>query len=69
MKGEKFSGKGMNVIKEDYPDLYESIVNLNETVFTGKSLDYKTQKLIAIGIASSSQDSRSIKKQMKSGID
>ena len=69
MKGEKFSGKGMNVIKDDYPDLYESIVNLNETVFTGKSLDYKTQKLIAIGIASSNSDSRSIKKQMKSGIE
>ncbi len=68
MKGEKFSGKGMNSVKEDYTDLYDVIVDLNETVFTGKSLDYKTQKLIAIGIVASNCDNSAIRKQIKSGI-
>lgn len=69
MKEEKFFGKGMSFIKEDYPDLYESIVNLNESTYTGKSLDYKTQKLIAVGIQASKSDYRATRKQMISAIE
>jgi alkylhydroperoxidase/carboxymuconolactone decarboxylase family protein YurZ len=68
MKNEVFVGEGMKYVKEDCPDLYEAIVKLNDTVYSGKVLDYKTQKLIAIGIAASTGDEKSTKKQMKSGM-
>jgi alkylhydroperoxidase/carboxymuconolactone decarboxylase family protein YurZ len=68
MKNEVFVGEGMKYVKEDCPDLYEAIVKLNDTVYSGKVLDYKTQKLIAIGITASTGDEKSTKKQMKSGI-
>ncbi|UTB31545.1 MAG: carboxymuconolactone decarboxylase family protein [Methanobacterium sp. ERen5] len=58
----------MNPIKEDYPDLYDISVSLNDVCYTGKSLDYKTQKLVAIGIAAASSDNRAIKKQILSGM-
>jgi alkylhydroperoxidase/carboxymuconolactone decarboxylase family protein YurZ len=68
MKGEVFYGKGMHYIKEDNPDLYDVLVNLNEVVYSGKALDYKTQKLIAIGIEASKGDELATEKQMKSSI-
>jgi alkylhydroperoxidase/carboxymuconolactone decarboxylase family protein YurZ len=68
MKNEKFFGEGMKVVKEKYPDLYEAIVKLNEAAFTGKVLDYKTQKLIAIGIVASKCDEVATEKQMISGM-
>ena len=68
MKQEKFFGKGMSFIKEDYPELYESIVSLNESAYTGKSLDYKTQKLLAIGIQASKSDDRATRQQMVSAM-
>ncbi|AAB98736.1 TPA: carboxymuconolactone decarboxylase family protein [Methanocaldococcus jannaschii] len=68
MKNEVFFGEGMKVVKEKYPDLYDIIVKLNDTVFTGKTLDYKTQKLIAIGIVASRCDEVAIEKQMKSAM-
>ena len=68
MKGEIYYGKGINQLKDDYPDLYELVNNLNETVWTGKVLDYKTQKLIAIGITASRADPRATKKQIQSAI-
>ncbi|ADZ10355.1 Carboxymuconolactone decarboxylase [Methanobacterium lacus] len=68
MKDEVFFSKGMNPIKEDYPDLYDISVSLNDVCYTGKSLDYKTQKLVAIGIAAASSDNRAIKKQILSGM-
>jgi alkylhydroperoxidase/carboxymuconolactone decarboxylase family protein YurZ len=37
-------------------------------VYTGKALDYKTQKLIALGIAASSCDETATEKQMRSAI-
>ena len=49
MKQEVFSSEGMAHVKKDYPDLYNAIVGLNESAFSGKVLDYKTQKLIALG--------------------
>lgn len=68
MKDEVFFSKGMKPIKEDYPDLYDISVSLNDVCYTGKSLDYKTQKLIAIGIAAAASDDRAIKKQILSGM-
>ncbi|MBQ6813778.1 MAG: carboxymuconolactone decarboxylase family protein [Methanobrevibacter sp.] len=67
MKEEVFYGKGMNSLKKDEPELYEAIVGLNEAVWNGKALDYKTQKLIAIGIAAANSDTRATEKQIKSG--
>jgi alkylhydroperoxidase/carboxymuconolactone decarboxylase family protein YurZ len=68
MKEEVFFSKGMKHVKEDYPDLYEASIQLNDVCYTGKSLDYKTQKLIAIGIAAAASDDRAVKKQILSGM-
>jgi len=68
MKDEVFFSKGMNPIKKDYPDLYDISVSLNDVCYKGKSLDYKTQKLIAIGIAAAASDDRAVKKQILSGM-
>lgn len=68
MKQNVFYGKGMGPVKKDYPEIYDAIVELNDAVYTGKALDYKTQKLIAVGIAASNSDNRAIKKQIESAI-
>lgn len=68
MKEEVFYGQGIGKIKNDYPEIHDALIKLNEAVFTGKSLDYKTQKLIAIGITAANSDTRAIKKQMKSAM-
>ena len=68
MKEEVFYSKGMKHIKEDYPDLYKASVDLNQAAYTGKVLDYKTQKLIALGITAAKSDDRAIKKQMISNM-
>ncbi|MBP2045537.1 carboxymuconolactone decarboxylase family protein [Methanobacterium aggregans] len=68
MKDEVFFSKGMSHIKEDYPDLYDISVALNDVCYTGKVLDYKTQKLMAIAITAASSDDRAIKKQILSGM-
>ncbi len=68
MKEEVFFGEGMVNVKKDYPDLYNAIVGLNETAYTGKILDYRTQKLIAVGINAAASDDRAMKKQMMSAM-
>ncbi|AEH07560.1 carboxymuconolactone decarboxylase family protein [Methanothermococcus okinawensis] len=68
MKNEVFVGEGMKYVKEDCPDLYDAIVKLNDAVYTGRVLDYKTQKLMAIGIAAASGDTNATEKQMRSGM-
>ena len=68
MKSEVFYGKGMQKVKKDMPVLYEAIKDLNEAVFTGDALDYKTQKLVAIGIAASRCDEIATEKQMRSAM-
>jgi len=68
MKEEVFFGEGMARTKKEYPDLYKAIVEMNEAIYTGKALDYKTQKLIAIGINAAASDDRATKKQMISGM-
>lgn len=68
MKEEVFFSKGMPHVKKDYPDIYEAVVKLNDVSYTGKVLDYKTQKLIAIAINAAASDDRAIRKQMLSGM-
>lgn len=68
MKYEVFYGKGMGKVKKEYPDIYEVIKNLNEVVYTGKALDYKTQKLVAIGITASRCDETATEKQIRSAM-
>jgi len=68
VKDEVFFGKGMSHLKEDYPDLYDLSVTLNDVCYTGKVLDYKTQKLMAIAITAAASDDRAIKKQILSGM-
>ncbi len=68
MKSEVFYGKGIQKVKKEMPELYEVIKDLNEAVYTGEALDYKTQKLVAIGIATSRCDEAATEKQMRSAI-
>ncbi len=68
MKEEVFFGEGMANVKKDYPDLYNAIVVLNEAAYTGKTVDYRTQKLIALGINAANSDDRAVKKQMMSAM-
>ena len=69
MKGDVYYGKGIRELEGEYTDLYELVSDLNATVWSGKVLDYKTQKLIAIGIAASRADARATKKQIRSAIE
>ena len=66
MKEEVFYGKAMEKVKNEDEELYQAIVSLNDAVWNGKVLDYKTQKLIAIGIAASNADSRATERQIMS---
>lgn len=68
MKEDIFYGKGMVHVKKDYPDIYDAVVELNKATYTGKSLDYKTQKLIALGITAANSDDRAMRKQMMSAM-
>ena len=68
MKDGVFFGEGMPNVKKEYPDLYEAIVHLNEAAYTGKVIDYRTQKLIALGINAASSDERATRKQMMSAM-
>jgi alkylhydroperoxidase/carboxymuconolactone decarboxylase family protein YurZ len=68
MKEDVFYGKGMVHVKKDYPDIYKAVVELNEAAYTGKVIDYRTQKLIALGITAAASDDRAMKKQMQSAI-
>jgi alkylhydroperoxidase/carboxymuconolactone decarboxylase family protein YurZ len=68
MKEEVFFGESMPKVKREYQDLYNAIVHLNEATYTGKIIDYRTQKLIALGINAAMSDERATKKQMMSAI-
>ncbi|HIH62486.1 MAG TPA: carboxymuconolactone decarboxylase family protein [Methanobacteriales archaeon] len=68
MKEDVFYGKGVIYAKKDYPEIYKALVELNDAVYTGKVLDYKTQKLIALGITAAKSDDRAVKKQIESAI-
>ena len=64
MKEEVFYGKGMGRVKEEDEELYQAIVALNDAVWNGKALDYKTQKLIAIAISATNPESSAFLKQV-----
>jgi alkylhydroperoxidase/carboxymuconolactone decarboxylase family protein YurZ len=68
MKEDVFYGKGMAHVKKDYPDIFKAVVELNDAAYTGKVLDYRTQKLIALGITAAASDDRAMKKQMMSAM-
>ncbi|ADG13555.1 carboxymuconolactone decarboxylase family protein [Methanocaldococcus infernus] len=68
MKNEVFYGEGIKYIKENYKELYDTIVQLNEVAYTGKALDYKTLKLVAIAITAAKCDEKATEKQMRSGM-
>lgn len=68
MKDEVFYGKGINDLEDEYPELYGLVKNISDVVYNGNALDYKTQKLIAIGIAASRSDEKATTKQIKSGM-
>lgn len=68
MKEDVFYGKGMAHVKKDYPDIFEAVVALNDAAYSGKVLDYRTQKLIALGITAAASDDRAMKKQMMSAM-
>lgn len=57
----KFLWKRNSWTWREYPDLYELVKNISEVVYDGYALDYKTQKLIAIGITASRADPRATK--------
>lgn len=63
--GEKvFFGKGIRRIKNENPELYDSIENLDKNVWNANALDYRTQKLIAIAISATKPESSSFLKQV-----
>ena len=63
--GEKvFYGKGIRRIKNEDPELYGSIENLDKNVWNANVLDYRTQKLIAIAISATANESSSFLKQV-----
>ena len=68
MKEEVFFGESMPNVKKEYHDLYDAIVHLNEATYTGRIIDYRTQKLIALGINAAFSDERATKKQMMSAM-
>ena len=64
MAEKVFFGKGIRRIKGEDPELYESIVNSDKSVWDGEVLDYRTQKLIAIAISATNHESSSFLKQV-----
>ena len=64
MAEKVFYGKGVRRIKKEDPQLYDSIENLDKNVWNANSLDYRTQKLIAIAISATNPESSSFFKQV-----
>lgn len=68
MKDGVFYGKGIRELQDECPELYELVESMSDVLYTGKKLDYKTQKLIAIGIEASRMDEKGTKQQMVSSM-
>ena len=64
MAEKVFYGKGVRRIKNEDSQLYESIQDLDKNVWNANVLDYRTQKLIAIAISATNQDSSSFLRQV-----
>ncbi len=69
MKDGVFYGRGINELKDECPELYDLVESMSDVLYTGKSLDYKTQKLIAIAIEASKLNENGTRKQMVSSMD
>ncbi|MCP8304176.1 MAG: carboxymuconolactone decarboxylase family protein [archaeon] len=55
-------------IKEDDPEIYGIIVELDKLVWSEGKLDPKTKKLIAIGITAALRDERALTRQMEGAL-
>ncbi|AMK15441.1 carboxymuconolactone decarboxylase family protein [Methanobrevibacter olleyae] len=64
MSEKVFYGKGVRKIKKEDLELYESIVDLDKSIWNSNVLDYKTQKLIAIAISATNSEASSLLKQI-----
>ena len=64
MAEKVFFGKGIRQIKKEYPQLYDSIENLDKNIWNANILDYRAQKLIAIAISATNHESSSFLKQV-----
>lgn len=64
MAEKVFYGKGIRRIKKEDPQLYDSIQELDKNVWNANTLDYRTQKLIAIAISATNNESNSFLKQV-----
>ncbi len=64
MAEKVFYGKGVRRIREENPQLYDSIQELDKNVWDGNALDYRTQKLIAIAISATNPESSAFLKQV-----
>lgn len=68
MKNGVFYGKGIRELQDECPELYDLAEKMSNVLYSGKSLDYKTQKLIAIGIEASRMNEKATKQQMVSSM-
>lgn len=64
MSEKVFYGKGIRQIKEEDPEFYDSILDLDKAIWNSNVLDYRTQKLIAIAISAANVESSSFLKQL-----
>ena len=39
MKGDVYYGKGIRELEDEYPDLYDVVSNINETVWNGSAIE------------------------------
>ena len=68
MAKSKFMSSYMDEIKNDYPELYKMLVQLNDEVYNPEVLDEKTLKLVAVALVAGTNDGTSIKMQMQNAI-
>lgn len=68
MKDGVFYGKGINELQDECPELYGLVESMNDILYSGRSLDYKTQKLVAIAIEASKLNEKATRKQMISSM-
>ncbi|RAP50685.1 MAG: hypothetical protein BZ136_00860 [Methanosphaera sp. rholeuAM74] len=68
MAKSKFMSSYMDVLKNDYPELYKMLVQMNDEVYNPEVLDEKTLKLVAVALVAGTNDGTSIKMQMQNAI-
>lgn len=68
MAKSKFMSSYMDVLKNDYPELYKMLVQMNNEVYNPEVLDEKTLKLVAVALVAGTNDGTSIKMQMQNAI-